>query len=411
MQNVQATEREAEKHPERRRPVLLYLVTEDWSFLSHRLPMARAARDAGFDVVVAARVTKDRAAIEAEGFRVESLPWQRGGINPLRELREVWRIRSLLRKIKPDLVHHVALKPVIHGGLAAWAASVPGTVNALTGLGFVFIGNSVKARILRLVIVPLLRWLLNRPGAFLLMQNSDDIETLRQRGILRPQTPVSLIRGSGVDIKRFAPSPEPPLIPVPGHPAGDVMEAALVARMLRDKGIEEAIEAARILRERGVPLRLRLVGPVDPENGAAIPEAEIQARVADGLVVWDGPRKDIDALWRDTAIAVLPSYREGLPKALLEAAAAGRPMVATDVPGCREICREGESGLLVPVRDAAALARALETLAMDADLRRTLGNGARTMAENCFSEEIIARDIVALYHQVLNAHSPARTRT
>lgn len=373
--------------PQNPRPKLIYLVTEDWYFLSHRLPMARAARDAGFEVVVATRIRDGQAAIEAEGFRVAPLRWRRGGWNPLAELCAVTAIRRLYRDEKPDIVHHVAMKPVLEGSLAAWLAGVPAVVNALTGLGYLFIGRQGVARFLGPMARMLLKPLLGRGERWrLVMQNPDDLELLVSRGIVARER-VVLIPGSGVDLEKFAPSPEPP-----GTPA-----AAFVARMLWDKGVGELVEAARMLKSRGDGPRIRLVGPQDEENQAAIPRATLDRWADEGAVEWTGQAKDVAALWRETAIAVLPSYREGLPKALLEAAASGRPMVATDVPGCREIVRHEETGLLVPPRDAKALAGALARLAGDAALRRRLGMAARRLAENRFSDKAIAAATVDLY--------------
>ncbi|MCK6449821.1 MAG: glycosyltransferase family 4 protein [Alphaproteobacteria bacterium] len=373
-------------------PKLIYLVTEDWYFLSHRLPMARAARAAGFEVVVATRVNRpgDRAAIEAEGFRVAPLDWRRGGRNPLGELKAVAAVVRLYRRERPDIVHHVAMKPVLEGGLAAWIAGVPAVVNALTGLGALFIASDAATRVLGPFVRLALRLLLARGHGRLLMQNPDDLDLLVRRGIIARGRAV-LIPGSGVDLARFAPSPEPPGGPV----------AALVARMLWDKGVGDLVEAARLLKGRGVPLRIRLVGPRDDHNPAAIPQATLEQWVREGLVEWPGQVADIAQMWRDSAIAVLPSYREGLPKALLEAAAAGRPMVATDVPGCREIVRHEQTGLLVPPREPAALADALARLAGDAALRARLGAAARLLAEQRFGDAAVAASVVALYRDLV----------
>lgn len=378
-------------------PKLIYLVTEDWYFLSHRLPMARAARRAGFEVVVATRINRaeDCAAIEAAGFRVAALDWRRGGRNPLAELRAVADIVALYRRERPDIVHHVAMKPVLEGGLAAWIAGVPAVVNALTGLGALFIASDGATRALGAVLRPALRFLLARGNARLLMQNADDLDLLVRRGLV-DRSRAALVPGSGVDLARFAPSPEP---------AGP-LTAALVGRMLWDKGVGELVEAARLLRERGVALRIRLIGPRDDHNPASIPQATLEQWVRDGLVEWPGQVRDIAQLWRDTAIAVLPSYREGLPKALLEAAASGRPMVATDVPGCREIVRHEETGLLVPARDPVALADALARLALDQELRRRLGAAARRLVEQRFADTEIAASVVALYRGLLTTARP-----
>lgn len=373
--------------PPNPRPKLIYLVTEDWYFLSHRLPMARAARDAGFEVVVATRLGDGRAAIEAEGFRVAPLDWKRGGWNPFAELCAVAAVRNLYRRERPDIVHHVAMKPVLEGSLAAWLAGVPTAVNALTGLGYLFIGKQGLARVLGPAVRYALKLLLGRGRRWrLVMQNPDDLDLLVSRGIVARERAV-LIPGSGVDLAKFSPSPEPP-----GTPS-----AALVARMLWDKGVGELVEAARILKSRGIAVRVRLVGPLDQENPAAIPHATLEQWVAEGVAEWTGPIKDVAGLWRETSIAVLPSYREGLPKALLEAASCGRPMIAADVPGCREIVRHEETGILVPPRDPKALAEALARLAADQGLRRRLGAAARKTAEKRFSDKVIAGATVELY--------------
>ncbi len=375
---------------DRRPPRLLYLVTEDWYFCSHRLPVARAARDAGAEVVVATRVTAHGPAIEAEGFRLVPLSWRRGSHGPLAELAAVREITGVYRRERPDLVHHVALKPVIHGAIAAWRAGVPHVVNALTGLGALFIGSSARTRILGATARAALKPLLNRAGSRVILQNDDDRRLLEARGLLRHDR-VSLIRGSGVDTARFQPTPEPDGPPV----------AVLVARMLRDKGVVEFVAAAHLLKQRGVEVRMQLAGPTDPDNPAAIDEATLRAWQAEGDIEWLGPVADMPALWARSHIAVLPSYREGLPKALLEAAASGRALVATDVPGCREIVRHEETGLLVPARDPAALADAIQRLANDGTLRRRLGANARAVAESEFAEAIVVRETTALYRDLL----------
>jgi glycosyltransferase involved in cell wall biosynthesis len=372
------------------RPRLLYLVTEDWYFCSHRLPVARAARDAGAEVVVATRVTAHGQAIRAEGFRLVPLTWRRGSHAPLAELRAIAEIISLYRRERPDLVHHVALKPVIYGSLAAALAGVPHVVNALTGLGALFIGSSARTRLLGVLARAVLRPLLNRPGSRVILQNADDRRLLEERGLLRHDR-VALIRGSGVDTARFAPTAEPDGPPV----------AVLAARMLRDKGVSEFVAAARLLKARGVAVRMQLAGPTDPDNPAAIDEATLRGWQAEGVVDWLSSVADMPGLWAKAHIAVLPSYREGLPKALLEAAACGRPMVATDVAGCREIVRHDETGLLVPARDANALADAIARLAGDAALRRRLGARARIIAETELTEDVVVRETMALYRNLL----------
>ena len=382
----------------RRRFKLLYLVTEDWFFWSHRLPMARAARDAGFDVVVACRVRDHGERIRGEGFRLAALSLRRGSRNPFFDLAALIEIVALYRREKPDIVHHVAMKPVIYGSLAAAISGVHAVVNALTGLGYLFLSNKIVTRILRLPLHLMFRLLLNRKGSRLLLQNDDDARLLVAQGVVESPH-IVIIRGSGVDCRRFAPGPETPGIPV----------AVLASRMLWDKGVGELVAAAKILRDRGAPVRVLLVGDPDSENPATIPMEQLDAWNREGVVEWRRRTDDVPAILRASHIAVLPSYREGLPKSLLEAAAAGLPIVASDVPGCREIAHDGENAILVPVKDAKALADAIDRLARDPELRRRLGRSGRELALASFTEESVAAKIVALYRALLDqpAGSPA----
>jgi glycosyltransferase involved in cell wall biosynthesis len=370
------------------KPVLLFLVTEDWTFWLHRLSTARAARDAGWDVVVATRVAAHGDRIRREGFRLIPIGMRRRSLAPWRELATVLELIRLYRRERPDLVHHVAMKPVIYGSLAAGLAGVPAVVNALTGMGYVFTSGALKARLLRPLIRLAFHWLLDRSNSRLIVQNSDDAATLA--GTMVAKERIALIRGSGVDLEEFTPSDEPEGTPI----------AVMVSRMLWDKGVRELVEAARLLQQRAVRLRLALVGWSDPENPTAISERRLQAWDTEGAIAWWGERSDIAEIWANSHIAVLPSYREGLPKSLLEAAACGRPMVATDVPGCREIVQDGVTGLSVPPRDAESLASALERLAGDAALRRRMGAAARDLVERELSDEVIVAQTLALYRSL-----------
>jgi glycosyltransferase involved in cell wall biosynthesis len=386
---------------------ILYLVTEDWYFWSHRLPFARAARESGYRVVVATRVTDHGARIRDEGFVLRPLSWRRRGVHPWGELRAVREIIRVYREEQPDLVHHVALKPSLYGSIAAWAARVPAVVNALTGLGYVFLSGAAKARLARPFVGAALGRLFRRPNSRLIVQNPVDLERLVGAGIVDAEHAV-LIRGSGVDTERLRPAPEPK-----GPPEGPII-VALVARMLKDKGVNELVEAARILKReghgegQGQVLRVLLAGAPDPENPTSIPEERLRAWHREGVVEWLGPVADVAALWAGAHIAVLPSHYEGLPKSLLEAAACGRPMVAADVSGCREIVREGETGFLVPVGDAPALARAIRRLAADPDLRRRLGRAARRRVEESYAESVVVAETLALYRSLIEG-MPRRT--
>lgn len=373
-----------------REPRLLVLVTEDWYFVSHRLPLARAARAAGFRVSVACRVDRHGQAIEKEGFRLIPTSFSRRSLNPLRELALVREIARIYRAEKPDIVHHVSLKPVLYGSIAARLAGVPSVVNAFTGLGYAFIARDAKGLAVRALVTRLLRFALAGLRAKTILQNDDDAATLLRAGLVKPEDLV-LIRGSGVDLEAFKPTVPPPGVPL----------VVLPARLLWDKGVGEFVEAARRLKAAGVRARFALVGDTDLENHSAVPPETLKAWKAEGAVeVWER-REDMPAVLASCHLVCLPSYREGMPKALLEAAASARACVTADVPGCRDAVRDGITGLLVPARDAVALAKALRRLLEDPELRARMGEHARRWAEEKFSQEKVAADTLALYRELL----------
>lgn len=370
------------------RPKLLFLVTEDWYFCSHRLPLACAARDAGFEVSVATRVRAHGERITAAGLQLIPLGLQRSGRNPWRELAAISEIARIYRQIAPDIVHHVAMKPVLYGSLAAKIAGVPVVVNALAGMGYVFTSSQASARLLRPLITLALRFLLK--NGRVILQNTDDRAALIAAGVLKVEQ-VALIRGSGVDTAIFQSTPEPDGVPL----------VVLPARMLWDKGVGEFVAAAVALKQDGVEARFVLAGERDPDNPADIPLEQLQAWHDSGNVAWLGRQEDMPSLLAQANIVCLPSYREGLPKALLEAASSGRAIVATDVPGCREAVHHNENGLLVPARNAVALAAALRLLIENPPLRRRFGLRGREMAEHEFSVEKITAETLALYRELL----------
>ncbi len=365
-------------------PRLLFLVTDDRYFISHRLPMARAAKAAGYEVHVATHISRFEDAIKAEGFVLHELSWEKAGQTPFTLARDVLIIRRLYRSVRPDIINHVALKPVILGMLAAFGLGMA-KVNIITGLGSGFIGRDWKGRILKSVLVAALRTLLNRKRTVSVVQNSDDRETLISIGI-NPET-VNLILGSGIDIDNTEPLAEP---------SGPIT-VGITSRMLDDKGIRPLVTAQSKLQARGLDIRLLLAGEPDPTNRSTLSEAEMKAFAAMPGIEWLGHIDDVKTVWERAHIAALPSRREGLPKSLLEAAAFGRPIIATNVPGCREVARHGENALLVPVDDAAALAHAIETLANDRELRARFGANGRRAVENCFSSAAIGSQIVEIY--------------
>lgn len=372
---------------------LLFLATEDWFFVSHRMTLARAARDAGYRVVVATRVAAHGQAIEAEGFGLVPIRLRRGLRDPVSDMAAILDLVGIYRRERPDIVHHLSLKPVVFGSIAARLACVPVVVNALTGLGLLYSEASGASVLLRGPVSAALRVISAGRRTWTLVQNADDLATLRAAGIGTDERSV-LIRGSGVDIARFRPTPERPGVPV----------AAMVARLVGLKGVADLVEAARILKTRGTAIRIALVGSPDPDNPTAISRAEIERWVADGLVEWWGQRSDIPAVWAEAHIAVQPSRGgEGVPKSLLEAGACARPLVTTDVPGCRDLVTGGVNGLVVPPRNPAALAEALATLAGDAALRRRLGEAARATVESEHADTAVADATLALYRRALAA--------
>lgn len=378
------------------RPRLLFLITVDWFFASHFLDRAIAARRAGYDVLVLTHLQHEAARLRAAGLVVTHWQVHRRGLNPLTELRAFWQLLRAYRQLRPDLVHQIALKPIVYGSMAARLTGVRRVLNAPVGMGFVFSSGSLLARALRPMLLFALRLLLNPPGSRVVFENSDDLAAAVAGGLVQERDAV-LIRGAGVDLQRIPLTPEPP-----GPP-----RVLLVARMLWDKGIGELVEAARLLRGQGVEAEFVLAGGLDTDNRACIDAAQLAAWQAEAVITWLGHRRDIAELLAGSHIVALPSYREGLPKSLLEALAAGRPIVTTDVPGCREVVIPGENGLLVPPRDAPALAAALSRLIRDQALRQRLGAAGRRLAERAFATEQVERATLALYADMLDGSSGA----
>lgn len=372
------------------RPTVVFFSNTSWYLWNFRLPLLRAMRDKGWEVIAVAPRDRWSPRLEEEGFRYEAMEIARKGMNPLTDLGLLLRIVRLYRKLRPALVHHFTIKPVIYGSLAATIVRVPAVVNAITGLGFMFISNSSTVRVARFVVRRLYRFVLSAPGRRAIFQNGDDLETFVAERLVRRDV-TRLIRSSGVDLSRFAPSPR----------STARTTFVLCSRMLYDKGVGELVEAARMLRQRGVDVEVVLAGTGDEGNPASVPDATLAKWNAEGVVRWIGHCEDVPALLRTAHAAVLPSYREGVPKGLIEAAAAGLPLVATDVPGCREVVREGINGILVPPRDSSALADAIERLAIDRDLRNRMGRESRRIAEEEFAVERVNAATMDVYREIM----------
>jgi glycosyltransferase involved in cell wall biosynthesis len=372
---------------------LIFLVTEDWYFWLHRLPMARAARAAGFDVAVATRVAAHGERIRGEGFTLHPLHWHRRRLGPWASLAAVMEIYRLYRRERPLVVQHVSLKPALLGGIAALLARVPGVVSIITGTGYLAVSRSVQARVLAWFARALLPRLLLRRGSRVIVENEDDrifFATSRPGGASR----IAVFTGTGVDIERFRPQPEPPTPPI---------VAAYAGRMIAIKGVAVLVDAQQRLRRTGLDLRLDLAGLADPENPSSIDGAELERWAGLQGIRCLGHQEDVRTIWTACHVAGLASWGgEGLPVSLLEAAAMGRPIVATDVPGTREIARHGVNALLVPPGDAAAFADALATLARDAGMRQRFGEAGRRLVEERFSERAVGAATVKLYRALLD---------
>jgi glycosyltransferase involved in cell wall biosynthesis len=380
------------KVPARRKRLLL-IVNDAGFFISHRLPVALAARRAGFEVHVATAHGQAAAFIRSHDITYHPLRLSRDSLNPLREIVAFVGITRLLRKLQPDLVHLVTVKPVLYGGLAARLTGVPGVVAAISGLGNVFAERNIWARGVRYVVTVAYRVALNRAGLKVIFQNPSDQDVLiRLAAVVRDRT--VLVRGSGVDLQRFRPSPEPSGIPV----------VTFASRLLRSKGVCEFVAAAEQLRADGVQARFQIVGELDPQSPTSVGADEVERWRRGGAVEVTGQRQDMPEVFAASNLIVLPSYYgEGLPKVLAEAAACGRAVITTDWPGCRDAVESGHTGLLVPPRDVPGLAAAIRTLLDDPARRRSMGIAARALAERDYAIEHIVSQHLEVYRSVLPA--------
>lgn len=369
-------------------PRLIYLVNEDWYFISHRLPMARAARDQGFEIHVAARVNRHADAIRAEKFQLHPIDMNRGGINPFKFFRAVCAVRRLYHELQPDVVHHIGMQSAMIGSVASLGMNLP-QVNSFFGLGSTFSAHTLKTRFARVILRAAFPLLLNRRTSLTLVVNPDLRDSLMSAGVMPER--IAVIPGSGVDVDHFKPLPEPP----------QPVTIAYVGRMLEDKGVRPLIEAHRRLRESGDQIQLLLAGTPDPANPNSIPQSDLTAWAQWPGVHMLGHVTDVRTVWAKAHIAVLPSRSEGLPLSLQEAAACGRALIASDVPGCREVARAGHNALLVPPDNPDALAAAIRTLVDDSAKRRAYGAAGRKLIETEYSSERVQKEIVAIYRRLI----------
>lgn len=375
-----------------RAPKLIYFVAVDWFFCSHFIDRAKAAKRSGFDVVVVTAIDRHRAEIENAGFRVIELHIDRRSLSLISAFQTIAKLIHIIKKERPDILHQVAIKPILLGGFAARITGVDNVVNAVVGGGYAFTSNSPLMLLLRPFIKLALKLLLNPPKSRVIFENKDDLASFVRARSVRSEAAV-LIRGAGVNVEFYYPrlgTNEVPVVVVP-------------ARLLWDKGLGEFVAAARWLNRKGVIARFVIVGGEDAGNRASIPRTVLDLWRSEAVVELWGFRSDMPKVLAEADIVCLPSYREGLPKALLEGMAAGLPCVTTDVPGCSEAVVDGKNGLLVPPRDHHALANALHRLIVNRDLRLLMGKCGRKMALEEFSSSIICRQTIQVYEELLQS--------
>ncbi|OJX12141.1 MAG: hypothetical protein BGO77_08275 [Caedibacter sp. 37-49] len=370
---------------------LLYFISEDWYFCTHRLALAKAAISEGYEVFLVTCISHHKEQIEASGIKVIPLHYfNRSGRNLKNEILSLKELFSIYNNVKPDLVHHVAIKPVLYGSLVAWLNKTPHVINAFGGLGHLFTHNSLKIRLLRSFIQTILKFFLNRENSRLILQNLDDAKVLLDHKIIK-KSYLKIIKGVGVNPDIFSYQEEPKII----KEKGPII--SLVSRMLKDKGVLELIEAAKILKARALKAQIHFWGDIDPSNPSSITKQELNNWQQEGLITWHGATQETSSVYQKSNLIVLPSYREGLPKTLLEAASCGRAIVTTNVPGCREVVQHGQNGLLVPAKNALALAEAIEYLIKNSTLRKKMGKQGRELIEHNFTEEKLIRQTLQLY--------------
>jgi glycosyltransferase involved in cell wall biosynthesis len=370
-------------------PKIILFANTDWYLYNFRLSLAKELRAQGHEVVLVSTPGPFESLLQKEEFQWIPFPLSRQGINPLYELWTLWRLTRLYRQVNPDIVHHFTIKPVLYGSLAAHFLGIPGIINSITGLGHVFIDSGIVTRLLRILAGWLYR--LNLRGTQVIFENPEDRHVFIHQGFIKAEQ-AHLILGTGVDVERYRPTQNDNEVPI----------VLFSSRMLVTKGVLEYVEAVRILKQKGINARFALAGRTDPGNPASIPEEQITLWKNSDLVEWWGWQSDMPSALAKADIFCLPSYREGVPNALLEATACGLPIVTTDTPGCRDVVTHGVNGLLVPVKDTQAIADSLELLIVDPELRRKMGSAGREIAVN-FSDIKVNRETLVVYNMMIQS--------
>ena len=375
-----------------KKKILLIFVSHASFFISHRLELALVAKKKGYDVkIVLGELDADLKILEEEQIDYFYLPVYRGSLNPLKDLKSIFLIYRLFKKIKPDIVHLVTIKPYLYGGLIARITKVPSVVSAISGLGSMFIDESFKNNFLRILFYPLYKFAFNHSNQFIVIQNYDDAKLLQNWGVLNFNK-IRFVNGSGVNLKKFSMIKElNTKLPI----------VCFAARLLRDKGIYEFVSAAEILNKLGISARFIVAGDIDLKNPTSLNLEEFKNLKENKNIEMIGYHKDISKLFEQSNIICLPSYREGFPKSLIEAAAAGRAVITTDVPGCRDAIVPNKTGILVPPKNSKKLANAIQYLIENPTLRFSMGKAGRELAEKEFQIESIIQSHLDIYDDLL----------
>jgi len=375
------------------------LMVAHWDWVLYNLsglPLARALREKGFEVIFVCPYGEYVPKLKEEGFCWIHWAIVRRSLNPVRELIAILHLASIYQREQPQIVHHFTIKPNFYGSIAALLARRDKVINTFTGLGFLFSEHPLAIG-LRSSVLPLAKLAFRASKGWSVFQNRQDLETCLRLRLVLPER-VVVIDGSGIDTRKFHPNHDSP----PDNHEHPIV-VFMAARLLWDKGVREFVEAARVLKARGLQVEFWLAGKPDNGNPMCVPEEFLKEWREEGLINWLGHRDDMPNLLQQVDIAVLPSYHEGVPRFLLEAAACGLPLVATDIEGCRVVVREGVNGFLVPPRNPTALADALERLLQDPSLRRRMGQASRHIAEVEFDERKVLAKWLALYERVLSS--------
>ncbi len=375
---------------------ILLIANTDWYLYNFRLALAQFLQAQGFEVVLVAPGGNFAPEIEAKGFRFIEWNVGRRTISPPGEFQALAGLIKIYQAEKPVLAHHFTIKPVLYGSLAAKYARVPAVVNSVTGLGYVFLKEGWQGDRMRSLVLPFYRFAFSRLYLRVIFENENDRSTFTQLGLVKASESV-VVRGAGVNAEHFQPAPEPSL---------DEPLVVFPARMLYDKGLGTLVEATRILKGR-VKARFALVGDTDRGNPTSVEESALKGWEQEGLVEWWGFQKDMRSVYQNCNIVTLPSLGEGLPTVLIEAAACGRPIVTTDVSGCRDVVVNNVNGLLVPPNQPEALAQAIETLIRQPEKRVQMGQAGRQMVLEKFTDQQVNREIFSVYQELLNHRKPS----